>query len=57
MIVTVAAIIVLRFFWPAVIMGFVLVGVTEPSTMLGLIVGAVILGAVALRERLSGRQF
>jgi hypothetical protein len=38
-------------------MAFVLVGVTSPAAMLGVIVGLVILGAAALRERLSGRTF
>jgi hypothetical protein len=52
MIVTVAAIVVLRFFWPAVLMGFVLMGIDSPGTMLAAMVGLVILGAVALRERL-----
>jgi hypothetical protein len=32
-------------------------GVTSPGTMLGVVIGLVILGAVALRERLSGRPF
>jgi hypothetical protein len=52
---TVAAIILLRFFWPAAIMLFAFAGVTDPSTMLGLIVGVVILGAAALWERWNGR--
>jgi hypothetical protein len=48
---------VLRFFWPAVLMAFVLVGVTSPSVMAGLIGVLVILGAASLHARLSGRQF
>jgi hypothetical protein len=35
----------------------VLLGVTDPATMLDLIVGAVILGAAALRGRWNGRPF
>ena len=38
-------------------MAFVLVDVTSPAAMLGVIVGAVILGAAALRSKLNGRQF
>jgi hypothetical protein len=33
------------------------IGVTSPATMLGVIVGLVILGAAALQAKLSGRQF
>jgi hypothetical protein len=51
------AVIVLMFAWRAVLMGFVLVGVTAPSTAAAVIVVLVILGAAALRERLSGRPF
>ena len=57
LLVTVAPIIVLRFFWPAIIMGFVLAGVTSPATALGVVIGLVILGTAALHSRLSGRPF
>jgi hypothetical protein len=53
----VTMIFLLRFFWPAVLMAFVLLGVTSPATMLGVILVLVIVGAAALRERLSGRPW
>jgi hypothetical protein len=57
LIVGAATLIVLRFAWKPILMAFVLVGVTSPAAMLGVIVGAVILGAAALRSKLNGRQF
>ena len=39
------------------IMLFAFSGVTSPAAMLGVIVGLVILGAPALRERLAGRPW
>jgi hypothetical protein len=38
-------------------MGFILIGVTDVKTMTATIIGAILLGAAALRERLSGRSF
>jgi hypothetical protein len=43
--------------WPAAITLFAISGITAPRDMLAVIVGGVILGAVALRERLKGRPF
>jgi hypothetical protein len=57
MIVTVAAIILLRFFWPAVLMLFIFAGVDQPGTMAAVIIGLVIILAAALRERLAGRPW
>ena len=57
MIVTVAAIIALRFFWPAFIMLFAMLGITSVSGMVGVLVLAVILSAAALHVKLSGRPF
>jgi hypothetical protein len=37
-------------------MAAVLLGVTSPAAIVGVIVGLVILRAAALRERLSGRR-
>jgi hypothetical protein len=50
-------ILLLRFFWPAILMLFVFAGIASPAAMLGVIIGLTILGAAALRERLSGRTF
>jgi hypothetical protein len=55
MIVTVAAIIVLRFAWPAVIMPFVFAGVTEPDTMAAVVLLFVVLTAAWLHAEASGR--
>jgi len=55
LIVAVATVILLRFMWPAVLMAFVLVGVTSPSAMLGVIGVLVILGAASLHAKLNGR--
>ena len=49
-IVSAAAIIVLRFFWPAMVVAFALLGVTSPSAVLGVIVGIVILSAACMRS-------
>jgi hypothetical protein len=49
--------VVLRYAWPGVLMPFALLGVTTPSAMLRVIVGLTILGAAALRAKLSGRLF
>jgi hypothetical protein len=54
MIVTVAAVMVLRFAWAPLLMLAVLFGIDSPSRMLGAFVGLLVLGAVVLRERLSG---
>jgi hypothetical protein len=48
---TVAAVIVLRFFWGPILMGFVMLGVTDVAV----VIGVVILAAIALRERMAGR--
>jgi hypothetical protein len=57
LIIGVATVFLLRFAWPALVMAFVLVGVTSPGTMVAVVIGAVIVAAAALRERLSGRPF
>ena len=49
-IVSAAAIIVLRFFWPGMVVAFALLGVTSPSAVLGVIVGIVILSAACMRS-------
>jgi hypothetical protein len=55
-IIAVAAIIVMRFFWPAVML-FAMLGVTSISAMLGVLAGLLIFGAAALHAKLNGRQF
>jgi hypothetical protein len=50
----VAALIVLRFAWKPIVMGFVLVGVTSSATALAVILGVVIVGAASLQAKLSG---
>ena len=57
MIVSIAALILLRFMWPAVIMGFVLLGVDSPGTMAAMIIGLVIILAASLHSRLGGKPF
>jgi hypothetical protein len=57
MIVGVATIVLLRFFWPAAIMVFAFTGISSVSGMLGLLAGLMIVGAAALHSRLSGRPF
>ena len=57
MIVGVAALIVLRFAWKPIVTGFVLLGVTSVSTMAGVVIGLILLGAASLHSRLSGRPF
>jgi hypothetical protein len=57
MITAVAMVVVMIFTWRAWLMLFVLVGVTSVSTMLAVLIGAVILGAAWLHTRLSGRPF
>ena len=57
MIVTVAAIFLLRFAWPAVIMLFAFSGVPSPAVMLGVVVGLIILGAAWLQAKVSRRPF
>jgi hypothetical protein len=52
-IVAIAALVLLRFAWAPLLMLAVLLGMDSPSQMFGAIVGAVILGAMALRERLG----
>jgi hypothetical protein len=52
-IVSTAAIIVLRFFWPGMVVAFALLGVTSPSAVLGVIVGIVILSAAWLHAKLA----
>jgi hypothetical protein len=49
--------VLLRFFWPAVLMLFVFAGGTSPSEMIGAIGVLVIVAAAALRERSAGRRF
>ena len=53
----VAMAVLLRFFWPAVLMLFVFAGGTSPSEMIGAIGVLVIVAAAALRERSAGRRF
>jgi TRAP-type C4-dicarboxylate transport system permease large subunit len=53
---TAAVALIIAFAWPALIMGAVLLGIETPGTMFAVIVAAVILLALALRERLSGRR-
>jgi hypothetical protein len=53
LIVTVAAIVILRFFWPAVILLSVMFGITSPGETLAMIIVLVIIGAVALHDRLK----
>jgi hypothetical protein len=57
LIVGVAMIFVSRFTWPAVVMAFVLVGVTSTATMLGVIVGFTTLMAASLQAQLNGKPF
>jgi hypothetical protein len=40
-----AAALLIRFAWPALLMAFVLVGVTSPARMVGVVVGLVVVGA------------
>jgi hypothetical protein len=47
---TIAAIVALRFCWPALLMAAVMLGIKTP-------VGLVILGAATLRARLNGGRF
>jgi hypothetical protein len=47
-----AVVLLLRFAWPALLMGAVLLGITSPGEMLGVVIGVIVLGAAALRERL-----
>ena len=56
-IVIVGVVVLLRFFWPAFIMLFAMLGITSVSGMVGVLVLAVILGAAALHAKLSGRPF
>ena len=56
MIVTVAAIVVLRFAWAPLLMGAVLLGVTEPRDMAAMVIAIIVLAAIALRERLAERR-
>jgi hypothetical protein len=56
-IVAVAAPVLLRYAWAPLLMLAVLIGIKTPGDMLGVLVGLVILGAAALRERLAGRRF
>jgi hypothetical protein len=51
LIVGVAAAIALRFAWGPILMGFILIGVTEPRDIAAAVVGLVILGAAWLRHR------
>jgi hypothetical protein len=53
----IAAIVALRFCWPALLMAAVMLGIKTPGEMLGLSVGMVILGAATLRARLNGGRF
>jgi hypothetical protein len=52
-----AMVVALRFFWPGVLMAFVLLGVTSPAVMLAVLVTVVIIGAAALQARFSRRPF
>jgi len=56
-IVGVAMAVILRFAWKPMLMALVLVGITSPAAMLGVIVGLVIVGAAALHARFAGRPF
>ena len=55
--VAIAALVLLRFAGAPILMGFVLVGVDSPGTMAAMIIGPVIILAVALQERWNGRPF
>ena len=57
LIVGVAAVVLLRFAWPAAIMVFAFSGVTSPGTMAGVLILLTVLAAIALREKLNGRPF
>jgi hypothetical protein len=56
-VVAVAALVILSFAWAPLLMLAVLIGIKTPGDMLAILVGLVILGVVALRERLAGRHF
>jgi hypothetical protein len=47
--------VIIRFAWAPILMGFVLLGVTEPSTMLAVVIGCIILGAPSLHAKLNRR--
>jgi hypothetical protein len=49
--------VLVRFFWPALLLLFILAGVTEHRDMAAVVIGGVILLAAWLRARLSGRPF
>jgi hypothetical protein len=53
LIVTVAAVIVLRFAWAPLLMGAVLLGIETPRDMAAMVIGIIILAA----KRLAGRRF
>jgi hypothetical protein len=57
LIVSVLAIVLLRFMWPALLMGAVMLGVTTPAEMAAAVIGLTILAAAALHAKLSGRPF
>ena len=57
LIIGVAAIFVLRFFWPAFVTLFAMLGITSVSGMVAVLALTVSLGAAALRERWNGRPF
>jgi hypothetical protein len=57
LIVSVAMIFLLRFAWAPLLMAFVLVDVTSPATMLGVIVGFTTLLAACLQAKLNGKPF
>jgi hypothetical protein len=54
---SIAMIFLLRWFWPAVVMLAVMLGITSPSVALGLIIGVVIVGAATLHAKLGGGPF
>jgi hypothetical protein len=54
---TIVVIVAIRFCWPALPVAAVMLHIETPSEMLAVVIGAVILLAAALRDRLSGRSF
>ena len=46
---------IIRVAWAPILMAFVLLGVTSVGTMAAIIIGAIVLVAAALRERLARR--
>jgi hypothetical protein len=56
-IVTIAALVLLRFAWVPILMLFIFAGVTEPRDMAAVVIGGVVLVGAWLHAKLNGRRF